>query len=233
MQNPFCGTCNSQYWADQISLLYPDSEWAQLVEDPEFVDFEEQRRIDELAAYEEHLIRYYAQKDYQGILTEVNAMLDTVPNHTQECRYRFLRAQCIGWLDGRARGRDNYIQALESVVASCDSSEQGVAAAEILAGLGQGAQPEKEKVDAVPQLPDFGNFKDKPVLEHYLGVIIPVRGGGRRWQIKADLSDFNRQYFASWQLEGDEQFVGPRKPIGVGQDSLLRKDRAAWITTRS
>ena len=36
-QNPFCETCNSQYWADQISLLYPDSEWAQLVEDPDFV----------------------------------------------------------------------------------------------------------------------------------------------------------------------------------------------------
>ena len=36
------------------------------------------------------------------------------------------------------------------------------------------------------QLPDFGNFTDKPVLEHYLGVIIPVREGGCRWQIKAD-----------------------------------------------
>ena len=22
-QNPFCGTCNSQYWADQISLAIP------------------------------------------------------------------------------------------------------------------------------------------------------------------------------------------------------------------
>ena len=82
-QNPFCATCNSQYWADQISLLYPDSEWAQLVEDPDFVDFEEQRRMDELAAYEAHLIRYYSQKDYQELLTEINALLDTVPNHTQ------------------------------------------------------------------------------------------------------------------------------------------------------
>ena len=56
-----------QYWADQISLRYPDSEWAQLVEDPDFVDFEEQRRLDELAAYEAHIIRYYSQKDYQAI----------------------------------------------------------------------------------------------------------------------------------------------------------------------
>ena len=59
------------------------------------------------------------------MLTEINTVLDTVPNHTQECRYRFLRAQCIGWLDGRVRGRDNYIAALQEVTASCDSSDQG------------------------------------------------------------------------------------------------------------
>lgn len=226
-QNPFCGTCNSQYWADQISLLYPDSEWAQLVENPEFVDFEEQRRIDELAAYEAHLIRYYAQKDYQAILTEVNALLDTVPDHTQECRYRFLRAQCIGWLDGRARGRDNYIAALEEVVASCDSSDQAIAANEILQGLGAGRKemPGKEdKADAVPKVQDFGNFSDKPVLEHYLGVVIPVREGGSD-KTKAALSDFNRQFFASANLKVTSNLLDRENQL-VLVKQFARKDRA-------
>ena len=226
-QNPFCGTCNSQYWADQISLLYPESEWAQLVENPEFVDFEEQRRIDELAAYEAHLIRYYAQKDYQSILTEVNALLDTVPDHTQECRYRFLRAQCIGWLDGRARGRDNYIAALEEVVASCDSSDQAVAANEILQGLGAGKQEAPgngDKADAAPKLKDFGNFTDKPVLEHYLGVVIPVREGGSD-KTKASLSDFNRQYFASANLKVTSNLLDRENQL-VLVKQFARKDRA-------
>ena len=226
-QNPFCATCNSQYWADQIALLYPDSEWAQLVENPEFVDFEEQRRIDELAAYEAHLIRYYAQKDYQPLLTEINALLDTVPNHTQECRYRFLRAQCIGWLDGRVRGRDNYIAALQEVVASCDSSDQAVAAAEILAGLGVGGgdKPGKgDKADAVPEMPDFGNFTDKPVLEHYLAVVIPVREGGSD-KTKASLSDFNRQYFASANLKVTSNLLDRENQL-VLVKQFARKDRA-------
>ena len=226
-QNPFCATCNSQYWADQIALLYPDSEWAQLVENPEFVDFEEQRRIDELAAYEAHLIRYYAQKDYQPLLTEINALLDTVPNHTQECRYRFLRAQCIGWLDGRVRGRDNYIAALQEVVASCDSSDQAVAAAEILTGLGVGGgdKPGKDdKADAVPEMPDFGNFTDKPVLEHYLAVVIPVREGGSD-KTKASLSDFNRQYFASANLKVTSNLLDRENQL-VLVKQFARKDRA-------
>jgi len=228
-QNPFCATCNSQYWADQISLLYPDSEWAQLVEDPDFVDFEEQRRIDELAAYEAHLIRYYAQKDYQDLLTEINTVLDTVPNHTQECRYRFLRAQCIGWLDGKVRGRDNYIAALQEVTASCDSSDQAVAALEILEGLGVGGQGKKEKkdkkkADAVPQMPDFGNFTDKPVLEHYFAVVIPVSEGGSD-KTKADLADFNRQFFASANLKVTSNLLDRENQL-VLVKAFPRKDRA-------
>ena len=223
-QNPFCGTCNSAYWADQISLLYPDSEWAKLVEDPDFVDFEEQRRIDELAAYERHVIRYYAQKDYQDLLSEINVVLDTVPDHTQECRYRFLRAQCIGWLDGRARGRDNYIEALQEVVASCDSTEQGLAASEILAGLGLNQKKPEKKTDAVPELPEFGNFADKPVLEHYLGVVIPVRQGGAD-RTKADLSDFNRQFFASGNLKVTSNLLDRENQL-VLVKAFARKDRA-------
>lgn len=223
--NPFCSTCNSQYWADQISLRYPDSEWAQLVEDPDFVDFEEQRRLDELAAYEAHVIRYYAQKDYQEILTEINAMMDTVSNHTQECRYRFLKAQCIGWLDGRARGRDNYIDALKEVVASCDSTEQGVAAQEILAGLGEGSkQSKEEKTGVVPNMPDMGNYSDKPVLEHYLGVIIPVKDGDAEGT-KAALSDFNRQYFASAELKVTSNLLDRENQL-VLVKQFVRKDRA-------
>ena len=224
--NPFCETCNSQYWADQISLRYPDSEWALLVEDPDFVDFEEQRRLDELAAYEAHVIRYYAQKDYQEILTEINAALDTVPEHTQECRYRFLKAQCIGWLDGRARGRDNYIEALKEVVASCDSTEQGMAAREILEGLGAGKEEkEGKKADAVPTLPEnMTRYADKPVLEHYLGVVIPVREGDAEGT-KAALSDFNRQYFASANLKVTSNLLDRENQL-ILVKQFVRKDRA-------
>ena len=222
--NPFCGTCNSQYWADQISLRYPDSEWAQLVEDPDFVDFEEQRRLDELAAYEAHVIRYYAQKDYQDILTEINAALDTVPDHTQSCRYKFLKAQCIGWLDGRARSRDNYIEALKEVVASCDSTEQALAAQEILAGLGAGEEKAGKKTDVVPSLPEMGNFTDKPVLEHYFGVVIPVKDGDTE-SVKAALSDFNRQYFASNKLKVTSNLLDRENQL-VLVKQFVRKDRA-------
>lgn len=225
--NPFCATCNSQYWADQISLRYPDSEWALLVEDPDFVDFEEQKRLDELAAYEAHVIRYYAQKDYQEILTEINTVLDTVPDHTQECRYRFLRAQCIGWLDGRARGRDNYIAALNEVVAACDSSEQAMAAREILQGLGATSESkeEKKKSDAVPSFPEgFGNFTDKPVLDHYLGIVIPVRDGDAEGT-KASLSDFNRQYFASAELKVTSNLLDRENQL-ILVKQFVRKDRA-------
>lgn len=226
-QNPFCATCNSKYWADQIMLRYPDSEWALMVENPDFVDLEEQRRIEELAIYEGYVLRYYNQKDYQNIVIEVRTLLDSVPDNTQACRYKYLRAQCIGWLDGRAHGRQNYIEALKEVTANCDSTEQGLAASEILRGLGVGADGKPADIsrpgDKKP-LAEDAPFVDNPVLEHYIAVVIPVEGRNAEG-VKAQLSDFSRQYFASSKLRITSNLLDRESQL-VLIKQFPRKDRA-------
>ena len=112
-------------------------------------------------------------------------------------------------------------------MASCDSSDQAVAANEILQGLGAGKQEAPgngDKADAAPKLKDFGNFTDKPVLEHYLGVVIPVREGGSD-KTKASLSDFNRQYFASANLKVTSNLLDRENQL-VLVKQFARKDRA-------
>ena len=225
-QNPFCETCNSKYWGDQILLRYPGSEWALMVENPDFVDLEEQRRMEELAIYEEYVLRYYNNKDYEQIVIEVKTLLDSVPDNTQACRYLYLKAQCIGWLDGRVHGRQNYIEALKGVVASCDSTEQAVSAATILAGLGeapidQGSKDENGKKE--PPLEE-SPFVDNPVLEHYLAVIIPVEGRNAE-EVKAQLSDFSRQYFASAKLRVTSNLLNRESQL-VLIKQFARKDKA-------
>lgn len=226
-QNPFCATCNSQYWADQILLRYPNSEWALMVENPDFVDLEEQRRLEELAVYEEYVLRYYNQKDYEAIVIGVRTLLDSVPDNTQACRYKYLRAQCIGWLDGRAHGRQNYIEALKEVTASCDSTEQGLAAAQILQGLGvtSGALTgdktgSKEAKNPKTESP----FVDNPVLEHYIAVVIPVLGRNAE-EVKAQLSDFCGEYFASSKLRVTSNLLDRENQL-ILIKQFVRKDRA-------
>ena len=67
--SPFCEDCNSEFWAARVVERYPDSEWAILVENPDYADKEEVRRQTERAAYEALLARYYA-KAYVEVMRE-------------------------------------------------------------------------------------------------------------------------------------------------------------------
>jgi hypothetical protein len=114
---------------------------------------------------------------------------------------------------------------LKEVVASCDSTEQGVAAQEILAGLGAGEKAKKAKEGVgVPTMPEMDNYTDKPVLEHYLGVIIPVKDGDAEGT-KAALSDFNRQFYASKELKVTSNLLDRENQL-VLVKQFVRKDRA-------
>ena len=89
---------------------------------------------------------------------------------------------------------------------------------------GQKEKKDKKKADAVPQMPDFGNFTDKPVLEHYFAVVIPVSEGGSD-KTKADLADFNRQFFASANLKVTSNLLDRENQL-VLVKAFPRKDRA-------
>lgn len=197
-QNPFCGTCNSEYWANLVIEKYPGSEWAILIENPEFADEEEMRREEERAMYEAFLMRYY-QKDYQQVLLDITPVIANEPSNHFLCQYRLLRAQCIGGLSSLTGGdRTSYFEALYLVVDSCGESEEGEFALSLLTELG-GLRRPTEEPDKEPEVEEESPFAYKPYLEHYFGMIVPV-GRGDVEALKATIADFNREYFLSQNL---------------------------------
>ena len=56
-ENPYCDTCNSVYWSEYVLEHYPDSEWALLIENPDFKDEAEEAYEEERVVYEELLRR--------------------------------------------------------------------------------------------------------------------------------------------------------------------------------
>lgn len=196
-QNPFCGTCNSEYWASLVTSKYPGSEWAVLIENPEYADEEQMRRETERAVYEAFLMRYY-QKEYQQVLLDITPVIAEEPLNHFACQYRLLRAQCIGGLSALTGGdRRSYYEALYLVVDSCAESDEGEFALSLLTELGglRTPDPTEEKAPEVAESP----FAFKPYLEHYFGMIVPV-GRGDVEALKATISDFNRSYFLSQNL---------------------------------
>lgn len=197
-QNPFCDDCNSAYWADEIVRLYPGSEWAKLILDPEFLDEEEVLREAQREVYEDLLARYY-RRDYQNVLLDIDDVVAQDSVNFFACKYTLLRAQCVGGLTSYTGDRTPYFEALQGIVASCPDTEESAFASELMRTLGVDlgdASPKKEQEEA----PEAQPFAIQPNNQHYLGIFVPVgRGNGN--EIKATTADFNSAFYGSKRLK--------------------------------
>ena len=199
-ENPFCDECSSQYWADEIVRLYPGSEWARLIEDPEFLDAEEMVREAQREEYEAMLGRYY-RRDYQNVLLDVDEVLERDSANHFECKYKLLRAQCVGGLTSYSGDRTPYYNALQGIVAECPETEESAWAKDMMrkfgVELGSEATTKNEEAE---EAPEESPFDPHPNKEHYFAIFVPV-GSGSGEDVKAKASDFNNAFYTSKRLK--------------------------------
>ena len=195
-ENPYCDTCNSEYWAQQVVELYPGSEWALLIENPDFKDEEEEAYEIERLAYEAYLSRFYA-KDYQKTLLDIDSVLIERPNNPLICKYQLLRAQCVGGLTSYTGDRDPYFQALNEITINCPETEESEFASTLLQQLGVslGAPPKEDVEDKKPP----SAFVVNDEKDHYFAVLVPVETN-KSELVKAKSSDFNKEFFNTQRL---------------------------------
>jgi tetratricopeptide (TPR) repeat protein len=209
--NPFCKTCNSQYWGNQIKQRYPGTEWARLVDNPEYLDYKELKESEESAAYE-LVYRSYADRNYPGVILECTRVIDTQPDNHLLCKYRLLRAVCVGFSDAVYAVKENYQRELNEVASQCGDAEEGARARELLAAFSAGQSNtyrEEPKIDestaketeaakdsAAVQSPYTFNES----MEHYVALVFTVKDNDVN-KVKADVADFNLTNYNSLALK--------------------------------
>ena len=195
-ENPYCETCNSLYWQEYVVLNYPGSEWALLIENPDFKDEEEEEYEAERIVYEALLARVYA-KDYQNTLLEIQAVIEERPDNQLLCKYELLAAQCVGGLTSYTGDRDPYFVALKEITVNCPDTEEAEFANDLLRQLGVslgGKIEDEPKEENEPSAFEVNDEKD-----HYFAVLVPVETNNNEL-VKAKSSDFNKEYFNSHRL---------------------------------
>jgi len=219
--SPFCEDCNSEFWAARVVERYPDSEWAILVENPDYADKEEVRRQTERAAYEALLARYYA-KAYVEVMRETERIIESEPENYYLCKHRILRAQAFaGSISGTGADRGQYFQALNDVVKGCPDTEEATFAQELLNLLGAPRDKEPEAV-VVDETPDEELFVHKPYLEHYFAIVVPV-GRGNVESVRAKVADFNTKFYRSESLRVTANLIDKNHQI-ILVKSFKRQD---------
>ena len=225
-ENPYCDTCNSVYWSEYVLEHYPDSEWALLIENPDFKDEAEEAYEEERVVYEELLGRFYA-KDYQNTLLKVEAILEERPNNQLACKYQLLSAQCVGGLTSYTGDRDPYHKALEEITMTCPDTEEAEFAAELLRQLGVrlgGGAAEEVKDEKEPSAFEINDEKD-----HYMAILVPVETN-KSEVVKAAASDFNKEYFQSHRLRVTSNLINRQNQIVLVKSFDNKKKAMDYFT---
>lgn len=217
VKNPLCSTCNSKYWGDEVKRRYPDSDWAYLVDNPDYVDMQDIKKAEETKAYE-MVYAMYSDRNYYGVKATSDSVIYNEPDNHLICKYRLLRAISVGYTDAAYGEKVNYQNELNELVTKCPGSEEAKRAQELLKGLGAanstGMADEKtdesngidNQIKPEPEPKDSSSIKtDSPfkydaAAEHYLALIMPIQGSDIN-KTKVAIADFNTSFFASAQLK--------------------------------
>ena len=222
IKNPMCSDCNSKYWGDEIKSRYPNSDWAMLVDNPSYLDIQDVKNAQEdegyVAAYS-----LYASRNYIEAKTFSDSIISTEPQNHLICKYKLLRAICVGYMDAPYGQKENYQNELNAIVQTCGTTEEGKRAQELLKGISYASasseiktdiktdestgtddqvNPETDPLteDPVDPIIDEGPYKYDAGAEHYFAVILPVKNTDIN-KSKAAVADFNTAFFASSQYK--------------------------------
>ena len=215
VKNPFCESCNSKYWGDEIKSRYPGSDWAMLVDNPGFLDIQDMRKAKENEAYQ-LAYNYYTSRSYSKARQYCDSIISAEPLNGLLCKYKLLRAICVGYSDAPYGVKENYQNELNKLVQECVGTEEAGRADQLLrvlrAGeeidtsgpLRPGSDTSIDSLQTQSTLADTTTFDDGPYIfdisaEHYLAVLIPVSGNDIN-AAKSAVADFNLMYFNSAQL---------------------------------
>ncbi len=197
--NPFCGTCNSTYWAAQTKAKYPDSEYTVLIDNPEYQSIKEIREAEEVQAYE-RTFSQYRSGSYNEVIQSASAVINQEPENHLLAKYYLIKAICIGEMSSMFGGDGgSYKAALEETVENHKETEEGKTAQRYLDILSGNVKKVPNKA--------LDLYKYRTGTAHYVAVLVPLEGGKVN-QIQSGIANFNSTFFKSSGLSVKTRVLG-------------------------
>ncbi len=198
----------AQEYYDKITQKYPNTTYARVLQDPNFLENSKKKERN-VNQYYDSTYTTFSSGNYKEALERANQAPTIFGNAIKPIQPKFglLAALCIGNL----QGREAYVAALKEVVAKYPETKEQKRAKEILRYLeGDGAMVGADSTKRAPQVMDTiinTGYLVEPEALHYC--IVLLEGNEVRVdEAKAQISDFNRQFFKLDQLKVSNLYLG-------------------------
>jgi tetratricopeptide (TPR) repeat protein len=221
--NPFCSSCSSVFWGNQIKSKYPNSDWALLVDNPNYMNAEQMRKEEEEKNYTKAYNQYATNHPYDAVTTCTKAITERPANHLI-CQYHMLKATCLGKTEVAFGVRENCEAELKAVVAGCPNTDMATQAAEMLKQLTSGGSP---KAASSSTNSNYIKFDES---EHYVVTVLNSKSTNLN-NIKAKLSDFTKTYFSGFDYKVSNTMFDEETTLVLVKSFANLKDAQDYFTT--
>ncbi len=220
--NPFCSSCSSVFWGSQIKSKYPKSDWALLVDNPNYMNAEQMRMEEEEKNYAKAYNQYSTNHPYDAVTTCTKAIAERPKNHLS-CQYHMLKAICLGKTEVAFGIRENCETELKAVVAECPNTEIATQATDFLKQLNTGSSPKAPTATA-------SNYILSNESEQYVVAVINSKEINVN-QAKAKTSDFTKKYFSGFDYKVSNTMFNEEKTFILIKSFSNLKDAKDYFTT--
>lgn len=221
---------NSDYYKDIILADYPDSEYAKLILNPEYVTEHARQYEEEKQAYTA-TYRQYTRRQYSAVLVATNSVIEREPENNFLSKYYLLKALTIG----ESSQAEAFEAALREVISKFDGTPEAEKAAELLNGLNE-AKSKLAREQKLAATEDSGTTegpaegfanRSEPrdtsstrsaepaatdmyvaddASDHFFALVYP-KDTEQANEIRNLVADFNGKYFASDGLRMTNSFI--------------------------
>lgn len=187
LQNP----TEAQLFASRLSARYPESHYAKLLNNPNYLQELQEEEMKVVRSYEE-IYGYYQQKNYIEVIEGADRALELYADDPLIPKFQYIRAMALGALNGKEAMKI----ALDSLIAQHPSSEEGLQAREIVDYM-YVEFPEIKEADQTAEAEKIYASMDS-TQEHYF--LLAVQSSQNVNQVSFDLLNHNLDHYNQYDL---------------------------------
>ena len=185
----------AQYYANLLTQSYPESHYAKLLTNPNYLNELEEEEMKVVHDYE-NVYNLYQQRDYKGVIAKADKAIPVYKDDPLVPKFKFIKAMALGAEDGK----ETMKVALDSLIKQHPGTEESQQAQEIIDYMFV-EFPEIKEADQAAQAEEIYTVVDSS-QEHYM--LLAVRSDQNVNQVSFNLLNHNLDHYNQYDLSIDQ-----------------------------